>query len=129
MVIQLEEFTLNTHPEGILNITSQIRKKLSDSGLTNGFVCEFTASSTSILTTTEYESRLITWDMPYLLEKIRLYNRDYDHHHMWEDKNGGKYMRSFLLGPTLTIPFSNSELILGTWQKVIILDMDEKNRI
>ena len=129
MTVKLETFILNTQPKDILDITSEIKKVLTSTGLKEGIVCVFTASSTSAISTTEFEPGLVKGDIPKFLEKIIPYDRDYDHHKTWGDHNGGGHLRSFLLHPSLTIPFSNSDLILGTWQQIIFLECDEKNRI
>jgi secondary thiamine-phosphate synthase enzyme len=128
MTVILETFTLSTHPEDIIDITLHIKKALTSTGLKDGIVCVFTASSTSAISTTEYEPGLVKGDIPKFLEKIIPYNQDYDHHKTWGDHNGGGHLRSFLLHPSLTIPFTNSSLILGTWQQIIFLECDEKNR-
>ncbi|MBN2155697.1 MAG: YjbQ family protein [Candidatus Lokiarchaeota archaeon] len=128
MVVILEKFSLDTQPEDIIDITPEIKKKLDSCGLTQGIVCIFTASSTSAISTTEYEPGLIKGDIPAFLEKIIPYDRNYEHHKTWGDHNGGGHLRSFLLNPSLTIPFTASNLILGTWQQIIFLEMDEKPR-
>ena len=128
MPVKLETFPLQTRPEDILDITHDIKKKLNSTGLKEGIVCVFTASSTSAISTTEYEPGLVKGDIPTFLEKIIPYNYDYEHHKTWGDHNGGGHLRSFLLNPSITIPFSAAKLILGTWQQIIFLEMDEKPR-
>ena len=128
MTVKLETFTLHTHPEDIIDITTEIKKLLGKTGLQDGIVCVFTASSTSAISTTEFEPGLVNGDIPKFLEKIIPYDRDYEHHKTWGDHNGGGHLRSFLLNPSLTIPFSDAQLILGTWQQIIFLECDEKNR-
>jgi len=128
MTVILETFTLHTHPEDIIDITSRIKEKLSITELKDGIVCVFTASSTSAISTTEYEPGLVKGDIPTFLENLIPYNRDYDHHKTWGDHNGAGHLRSFLLNPSLTFPFSDSQLVLGTWQQIIFLECDEKNR-
>ena len=128
MTVKLETFTIKTQPEDIIDITLEIKKKLKSTGFKEGIACVFTASSTSAISTTEFESGLINGDIPTFLEKIIPYDKDYEHHKTWGDHNGGGHLRSFLLHPSLTIPFTDSNLILGTWQQIIFLECDEKNR-
>ncbi len=128
MTTKLETFTLHTHPGDIINITPNIENIIEISGISNGIVCVFTASSTSAISTTEYEPGLIKSDIPKFLEKIIPYEKDYEHHKTWGDHNGGGHLRSFILNPSLTVPIQNSEMILGTWQQIIFLECDEKNR-
>ena len=128
MTVTLETFKMQTHPEDIIDITQEIEIALKKTELQNGIVCVFTASSTSAISTTEYEPGLVNGDIPTFLKKIIPYDRDYEHHKTWGDHNGGGHLRSFLLNPSLTIPFTESRLILGTWQQIIFLECDEKNR-
>ncbi|MHA1729512.1 MAG: secondary thiamine-phosphate synthase enzyme YjbQ [Promethearchaeota archaeon] len=128
MNVKLEEFNLNTIPGDIINITSEVDSCLSNTELKDGIVCIFVAGSTGAISTVEYEPGLVETDIPKFLEKIIPYDRNYEHHKTWGDHNGGGHLRSFLLKPGLTVPFSNGRLILGTWQQLIFLELDEKNR-
>ena len=101
---------------------------LKKSEIRDGIVCVLTASSTSAISTTEFEPGLVKGDIPNLLEKIIPYDQDYEHHKTWGDHNGGGHLRSFLLNPSLNVPIHNSELILGTWQQIVFLECDEKDR-
>lgn len=111
----------------IIDITSKIQNILSQSGLINGSVLIFAVGSTLGITTIEYEPGLIK-DLPELLEKIIPSNRRYYHDDTWGDGNGHSHLRASLFGPSLTIPFANRKLLLGTWQQVICIDFDTRSR-
>ena len=111
----------------IHDITDQMANVLSKSGLKNGTVTIFCPSSTSALTTIEYESGAVS-DLKRLFEEIIPQNREYAHNARWHDGNGHSHIRAALLGPSLTIPFVDGQLTLGTWQQVIYVDFDNKPR-
>jgi secondary thiamine-phosphate synthase enzyme len=111
----------------IHNITDQITNAVSKSGLTAGIVTIFCPSSTSALTTIEYESGALS-DLRRLFDEIVPANREYAHNERWHDGNGHSHIRAALLGPSLTIPFADRQLTLGTWQQVIYVDFDVRPR-
>jgi secondary thiamine-phosphate synthase enzyme len=111
----------------IHDITNEMSDVLSKSGLKAGTVTVFCPSSTSALTTIEYESGALS-DLKRLFDEILPQNREYAHNARWHDGNGHSHVRAALLGPSLTIPFVSGELTLGTWQQVIYVDFDNKPR-
>lgn len=111
----------------IHDITDDVARHVSQSGLKNGTVTIFCPSSTSALTTIEYESGAVS-DLKRLFDEIVPQNREYAHNARWHDGNGHSHVRASLLGPSLTIPFVNGELTLGTWQQIIFVDFDNKPR-
>ena len=111
----------------IHDITDQVASKIEQSGLKNGTVTIFCPSSTSALTTIEYESGALS-DLKRLFNEIIPQNREYAHNERWHDGNGHSHIRAALLGPSLTIPFVNGSLTLGTWQQIIYVDFDNRPR-
>lgn len=109
------------------DITREIENLLKQSELTNGTVTVFCPSSTSGVTTIEFESGCVS-DLSRLFDEIAPQNREYQHHLRWRDGNGHSHVRAALLGPSITIPFVQKSLTLGTWQQVVYLDFDNKSR-
>ena len=109
------------------DLTGDVSKKLSENKLKNGIVNLFVPGSTGGLTTIEYESGLVQ-DFSELMEKIIPSNVTYHHDARWGDGNGFSHVRSSLLGPSLTVPFSDGMLNLGTWQQIVFLDFDNRSR-
>ncbi|MGB7875166.1 MAG: secondary thiamine-phosphate synthase enzyme YjbQ [Anaerolineales bacterium] len=109
------------------DITTEIAQVVNESELENGTVTIFCPSSTSALTTIEYESGCVS-DLQRLFEEIIPQNREYAHNARWHDGNGHSHIRAALLGPSLTIPFVGGDLTLGTWQQVIYVDFDVRSR-
>jgi len=109
------------------DLTGDVSKKLAENKLQKGIVNLFVPGSTGGLTTIEYESGLVQ-DFFELMEKIIPSNVTYHHDARWGDGNGFSHVRSSLLGPSLTVPFSDGTLNLGTWQQIVFLDFDNRSR-
>jgi secondary thiamine-phosphate synthase enzyme len=109
------------------DLTGGVSQKLSEHGLKNGIVNLFVPGSTGGLTTIEYESGLVK-DFSELMEKVIPSNVTYHHDARWGDGNGFSHIRSSLLGPSLTVPFSEGTLNLGTWQQIVFVDFDNRSR-
>jgi secondary thiamine-phosphate synthase enzyme len=118
----------NTHGNGhIVEITEEVSTEITQSGLKDGIVTLFSPSSTSALTTIEYESGAVH-DFQQLLDRIVPPDIDYRHNLRWGDGNGHAHVRHALLGPSLTIPFIDGRLTLGTWQQIVFADFDNRGR-
>ncbi len=109
------------------DLTAEVSKKLSSSGLKDGIVTLFVPGSTGGLTTIEYESGLVK-DFSELMEKIAPSDVTYHHDTAWGDGNGFSHVRASLLGASLTVPFSGGRLSLGTWQQIVFVDFDNRSR-
>lgn len=113
--------------DDIIDITKQTSKIIESSEIKNGTVTIFVSGSTAALTTIEYEPGLLS-DFPKMLERVAPKNIAYGHDQRWHDGNGHSHVRASLLGPSLTIPFSNRNLMLGTWQQIVLLELDTQSR-
>ena len=111
----------------VINITDQTSKALHESEIMNGTVTLFVSGSTGALTTIEYEPGLMK-DFPDMLERIAPRNIEYGHEKMWHDGNGHSHVKASLIGPSLVIPFKNKELLLGTWQQIVFVELDTRSR-
>jgi secondary thiamine-phosphate synthase enzyme len=128
MPVCTERIELRTHGDAeMIDITEQIRSRITSSGLRNGIACVFVPGSTGGLTTIEYESGCVM-DLQRLFDRTAPRNIEYEHHRRWGDGNGHSHVRAALLGASLSIPFVDGEPTLGTWQQVIFVDFDNKSR-
>jgi secondary thiamine-phosphate synthase enzyme len=109
------------------DITDAVAVAVRQSGVDCGVVTIFCPSSTSALTTIEYEPGCIS-DLKRLFNEIIDPNRNYHHNARWGDGNGHSHVRAALLGPSLTVPFTEKRLLLGTWQQIIFMDFDNRAR-
>jgi secondary thiamine-phosphate synthase enzyme len=111
----------------MIDITGQTSKAVEESKLKDGIVTVFVSGSTAAITTIEYEPGL-TQDFPRMLSRIAPIDIEYEHDNTWHDGNGHSHVRASLIGPSLTIPFKDGDLILGTWQQIVLLETDTKHR-
>ena len=128
MPIKTINLSLSTRGNAdIHDITDEVASRVAQSGLKDGTVTIFCPSSTSGLTTIEYESGALS-DLKRLFDEIIPSNREYAHNARWGDGNGHSHVRAALIGPSLTVPFVGGRLTLGTLQQIIYLDFDNKPR-
>ena len=111
----------------MIDITGQTSKAVKESKLEDGIVTVFVPGSTAAITTIEYEPGL-TQDFPRMLSRIAPKDIDYQHDNTWHDGNGHSHVKASLIGPSLTIPFKDGNLMLGTWQQLVLLETDTRPR-
>lgn len=111
----------------ILDITGEVMVAINKSEIENGVATIFCPSATSALTTLEYESGCIS-DLRRLFDEIVNPDEHYAHNARWHDGNGHSHVRAALLGPSLSVPFVDQTMTLGTWQQIIYVDFDNRPR-
>ena len=111
----------------MIDLTQKISDFVGNSGITNGIVTIFVSGSTGSITTIEYEPGLIK-DFPEMLSRLAPKDLEYGHEQMWHDGNGHSHVKASLVGPSLTVPFIEGEMLLGTWQQIIFLELDTRGR-
>ena len=111
----------------IIDISKELEKILGKSKIKNGILNVFIAGATGAITTIEYEAGLIS-DLQNLLKKIAPETGEYGHNKTHSDRNAHSHLRASLLGPSLTVPVDESKMVLGKWQKIIFVDMDNRPR-
>jgi secondary thiamine-phosphate synthase enzyme len=128
MKVVSDTIKLQTKGEGdMIDMTSQLSNIVKESKIENGTVTIFVSGSTAAVTTIEYELGLIH-DFPEMLSRIVPKDLEYEHDNTWHDGNGHSHVRSSLIGPSITIPIIHGKLTLGTWQQVVLLEMDTRSR-
>lgn len=111
----------------MIDLSGHVQQAVQESGLDAGIVTLFVPGSTGALTTIEYEDGALN-DFKRLFDEIAAHNREYAHNARWGDGNGHSHVRASLLGPSLTVPFGDKRLLLGTWQQIIFVDFDNRPR-
>lgn len=109
------------------DVTAAVEQIVARSGIQRGTVTLFAPSSTSGLTTIEYEPGALE-DLRQALERLAPSDADYRHNLAWGDGNGVAHLRAALLGPSLTIPVVDGRPTLGTWQQALYIDFDLRPR-
>lgn len=128
MRIKTSKIRLTTNgTNDIINITDKINEIIKEEHFIEGNVLVFVPGATAGISTIEFEPGLLV-DYPNFLEKIIPIAGTYQHNETWNDGNGYAHVRATLQGASLTIPFINSVMILGTWQQIILLEFDNRPR-
>ena len=128
MSVITKELHFNTKGEvDIRDITENVNSALRESDIEDGIVTIFVPGATGAVTTIEYEPGLLQ-DLPAALERLFPKGIGYEHEYRWHDGNGHSHVRASFLGPSLTVPFKDKSLMLGTWQQVIFVELDNKRR-
>ena len=127
MVFQ-EQFTFETagHKD-MHDLTGDVAQIVDHSGVAAGMAQIFNVGSTAAIGTIEFEPGL-QQDLPDVLDKLMPPGRDYGHEKAWHDGNAHSHLQATTLGPSLVVPVSDGQLVLGTWQQIFHLECDTKPR-
>jgi len=129
IMVKTETITVRTKGNcHVVNITEQLRQFVARSGIEEGTVTVFNVGSTAGITTTEYEPGLANHDIEAAFEKLAPRDGRYEHEATWGDDNGHSHVRASILGPSLSVPVVGGQLVLGTWQQVVLVDFDTRPR-
>jgi len=123
--------TLERRTDGddhIVDITDELQILVHESGIGVGQLTAMVVGSTAALTTIEFEPGLVGHDIAAALERIAPRDGTYKHEKMWHDDNGHSHVRASLIGPSLALPIVAGALPLGTWQQVVLVDLDTRPR-
>ncbi len=115
---------ISTQREGdVIDLTDEVKSVVNESGIKNGLVHLFVQHSTAALTTIEFEPGVLR-DLRRALSVLAPDTADYAHDTRWGDGNGRSHVKAALVGPSLTIPIENGNLLCGTWQQIVLLELD-----
>ncbi len=124
MTISRHVLKLQTIHEGeLIDITNQVQNTIKESKSSDGVAFLFVPGSTAALTTIEFEPGLEK-DFPAALERLAPKTFSYEHEKTWHDGNGHSHVKASMIGPDLTIPFQNGKLSFGTWQQIVLVELD-----
>ena len=127
-LIVTEHIDFQTRGNGeMADLTGKVAAIVERTGLSAGVVVVFASGATGAVTTIEYEPGLVE-DMKGALERIAPEGGEYAHNQRWGDGNGHSHIRASVIGPSLAVPFAGGKLLLGTWQQIVFLDLDNRPR-
>jgi secondary thiamine-phosphate synthase enzyme len=127
-MVVTQTVTIATRGQGDAHdITGKAIAALKESGLRAGLLTVFVTGSTAAVTTIEFEPGAVS-DFNRLFEQLAPRRAEYRHHLRWGDDNGSSHVRAALLGPSLTVPFVDGTLTLGTWQQIMVVEFDTRPR-
>lgn len=128
MPVVTATLTFRTNGNGdTVDLTTDLEEAVRESALLDGVATLFIGGSTAGLTTIEFEPGAVA-DLRDVFEELAPQGRDWRHHLKWGDHNGHSHVRAAMLGPSLSVPFVSQELVLGTWQQVVLVDFDDRGR-
>ncbi len=129
MPVETKEISVTGKEDcGIVDITEKVSDAVKNSKIKNGTVTIFCIGSTGAITTMEFEANL-SKDVSEILDTLIPLDRNYHHHKTWGDYNGGSHLRATFIGPSLTVPFVEKRLTLGTWQQIVYINFDRIEKI
>ncbi len=109
------------------NITTQVERVVKDSKVRNGLVNVSVIGSTASVSTIEFEPALVQ-DMQEQLDNLVPRTLHSRHSATWGDDNGFSHIRATIMGPGITLPVADGQVVLGTWQQVVVIDHDNRPR-
>ena len=109
------------------DVTGAVSAAVAESGVSSGIATIFVVGSTAAVTTIEFEPGAVA-DLNAVFERLAPRGHDYRHHERWGDDNGSSHVRAAMLGPSLTVPFRQGALLLGTWQQIVLIELDTRPR-
>lgn len=122
------DITVQTTGHGDMHdITAQVAHIVESADVEAGIVNVFNVGSTAAIGTIEFESGLQE-DLPAIFDKLMPPSRDYGHERAWHDGNGHSHLQATTLGPSITVPIRDGQLVLGAWQQIFLLECDVKPR-
>ncbi len=127
-MVHQQQLELQTRGHGaVQDITRLVQGVVTDSGVRVGTVHVFNVGSTGTIGVIEFEPGLQR-DLPEMLDRLIPPSRDYGHERAWHDGNGHSHLQATLMGPSLTVPVAEGEMVLGTWQQIIHVECDVRPR-
>jgi secondary thiamine-phosphate synthase enzyme len=128
--MEIHTTTISVSTKGncdILDITEKVATLITKNDFAEGNALIFAGGSTAGVTTIEYEPGLLK-DYPNFFEKIIPSDTNYEHDNTWHDGNGHSHIRASIQGASLTVPFAEGRLLIGTWQQIVFVDFDNRSR-
>jgi secondary thiamine-phosphate synthase enzyme len=119
---------VSTRGQGdVHDLTGTVAAAIRQAGLSDGLATVFVVGSTAAVTTMEFEPGAVA-DLAALFERLIPRRADYRHHLTWGDDNGSSHARAALVGPSISVPFEGGQMLLGTWQQIVLLEFDTRGR-
>jgi secondary thiamine-phosphate synthase enzyme len=107
--------------EEMVEFTDEVRRRLRESGAREGVLTLFVRHTTAGLTVNENADPDVPRDiLHHLRALIPQHGAGFRH----AEENSDAHLKASLVGTSLTLPFSNAELLLGRWQGIFLCDFD-----
>jgi secondary thiamine-phosphate synthase enzyme len=118
-------------------LDADLNAVVAESGIKDGHVLVFAANVTAAVVITEGEPGIMTHDLEYLFSRGMdapygpgfADGEPYQHHQTWGCDNGASHLRSLLLGPSVIVPIVDGKPALESWQNVLLVECDTRDRV
>ena len=111
----------------VIDLTEPAQQVVADAGVRDGLCTVFVAHSTCAVTTIECEPGANA-DLKAVLGELLPRDRRWEHNVRNADTNGHAHVGAALLGPSVSVPLVDGRLAVGTWQRVVCVDLDDRPR-
>ncbi|HKE84842.1 MAG TPA: secondary thiamine-phosphate synthase enzyme YjbQ [Vicinamibacterales bacterium] len=127
-MVETTRHRIETQGQGdVQDVTSLVSRVIRKSSMTAGLATIAVVGSTAGVTTIEFEPGAVA-DLNRVWEQLAPRDGEYQHHLRWGDDNGSSHVRAAMLGPSLSIPFDDGRLCVGTWQQIVLIEFDTRGR-
>lgn len=124
MIVKQTVLGINTDTDHeYIDITDEVADFVVESGITTGTVSLFCQNTTSAIMVQENNHDMHEDTVEFLLEKLPL-NKKYRHDEEG-NLNATAHIKAQLIGSSVTIPITNGEIFLGSWQSILFLELYE----
>jgi secondary thiamine-phosphate synthase enzyme len=106
-----------------IDITKSVKKEIEKSKIKNGMIFLNSLHNTACLIIQENDETIFE-DMKKFFDKILPLNEKYSHSYEGS-LNATAHLKSNLLSQSITLPIKNGNLVLGTWQRIIFVELFE----
>lgn len=114
------DFTLNTPSKGLYNITDEVEKSVTLSGVTDGLAVVFCPHTTAGITINENSDINVGKDITLGLDKVFPRFSEFTH----DEGNSDGHIKSSLVGASETVIIEKGKMILGRWQSIFFAEFD-----
>ncbi len=127
-MVEIARHHIETTGQGdVHDVTLLVTRALDASALKAGLATVSVVGSTAGITTIEFEPGAVA-DLNRVWEQLAPRDGQYQHHLQWGDDNGSSHVRAAMLGPSISIPFDDGRLCVGTWQQIVLIEFDTRAR-
>lgn len=121
LIIQLFKLIIQSkNKREVIDITDKVNEEIGKQNVQKGLVNLFLTHTTAALTTADLDPGT---DQDYLDAFEKLIPK-LEYRHPRNPSHVPDHILSTLIGTSLTLPFENGQLVLGTWQKVVLIEFD-----
>jgi len=106
-----------------IDITKKIEEAIKEAGIEEGIIILNSLHTTACLIVQEND-RTIFEDMKKFFDRVLPLSEKYSHNYEGS-LNATAHLKSNLLSQSLTLPIKDGELVLGTWQRIIFVELFE----